>query len=33
MTGAYLVRPLALDQIPQALPLVSMLDAALTMVQ
>ncbi len=33
MTGAYLVRPLALDQIPQAFPLVSMLDTALTMAQ
>ncbi len=33
MTGAYLVRPLALDQIPQAFPLVSMLDTALTMEQ
>ena len=33
MTGAYLVRPLALNQIPQALPLVSMLDAAPTMAQ
>ncbi len=33
MTGAYLVRPLALDRISQAFPLVSMLDAALTMAQ
>ena len=33
MTGAYLVRPLALDQIPQAYPRVSMLDIALTMEQ
>ena len=33
MMGAYLVRPLALDQIPQAFPLVSMLDTALTMEQ
>ena len=33
MTGAYLVRPLAHDQIPQAFPLVSMLDMALTMEQ
>ncbi len=33
MTGAYLVRPLALDQIPQAFPLVSMLDTALTLEQ
>ena len=33
MTGAYLVRPLAHGQIPQAFPLVSMLDMALTMEQ
>ncbi len=33
MTGAYLVRPLAYDQIPQAFPLVSMLDMALTVEQ
>ncbi len=33
MTGAYLVRPLAYGQIPQAFPLVSMLDMALTMGQ
>ena len=33
MTGAYLVRPLAYGQIPQAFPLVSMLDMALTMEQ
>ena len=33
MTGAYLVRPLAYSQIPQAFPLVSMLDMALTMEQ
>ncbi len=33
MTGAYLVRPLAYGQIPQAFPLVSMLDTALTMAQ
>ena len=33
MTGTYLVRPLALDEIPQAFPLVSMLDTALTMEQ
>ena len=33
MAGAYLVRPLARDQIPQAFPLVSMFDAALTMEQ
>jgi hypothetical protein len=33
MTGAYLVRPLDYDQIPQAFPLVSMLDVALTMEQ
>ncbi len=33
MTGAYLVRPLELDQIPLAFPLVSMLDTALTMEQ
>lgn len=33
MTGAYLVRPLEQDQIPQAFPLVSMLDVALTMEQ
>ncbi len=31
MAGSYLVRPLARDQIPQAFPLVSMFDAALTM--
>ena len=31
MTGSYLVRPLALKQIPQAFPLVSMLDTELTM--
>jgi hypothetical protein len=33
MTGAYLVRPLAYGQIPQAFPLVSMLDMALTIEQ
>ncbi len=33
MTGAYLVRPLAYCQIPQAFPLVSMLDMALTVEQ
>ncbi len=33
MAGAYLVRPLARDQIPQAFPLVSMFDAALTIEQ
>ncbi len=33
MTGAYLVRPLAYDQIPQAFALVSMLDMALTVEQ
>jgi len=33
MPGAYLVRPLDYDQIPQAFPLVSMLDVALTMEQ
>ncbi len=33
MTGAYLVRPLTYGQIPQAFPLVSMLDMALTMEQ
>ncbi len=33
MTGAYLVKPLAHSQIPQAFPLVSMLDVALTMEQ
>jgi len=33
MTGAYLVRPLAYGQIPQAFPLVSLLDVALTMGQ
>ncbi len=33
MTGAYLVRPLVHDQIPQAFPLVSMLDVALTLEQ
>ncbi len=33
MTGAYLVKPLAYGQIPQAFPLVSMLDMALTMEQ
>jgi hypothetical protein len=33
MTGAYLVKPLDYDQIPQAFPLVSMLDVALTMEQ
>ncbi len=31
MAGAYLVRPLARDQLPQAFPLVSMFDVALTM--
>jgi len=33
MTGAYLVGPLAYGQIPQAFPLVSMLNTALTMAQ
>lgn len=33
MTGAYLVKPLGYGQIPQAFPLVSMLDMALTMEQ
>ena len=33
MTGAYLVTPLVYGQIPQAFPLVSMLDIALTMEQ
>ena len=33
MTGAYLVRPLAYGQIPQAFPLVSLLDVALTIGQ
>jgi len=33
MTGTYLVKPLAYGQIPQAFPLVSMLDMALTVEQ
>ncbi len=33
MAGVYRVKPLAHDQIPQAFPLVSMFDAALTMEQ